>query len=95
MADNLEDLIRGLAARGELSHISLVGPTDVKRKKFRAAFAMSSKFGVSFAEHEDPVEAIRIACTTAKMKPQRQPSHRETITVEPTAAEVTDVDDLM
>jgi hypothetical protein len=95
MADNLEDIIRGLATRGELSHISLLP----SRGGFRASFTMCSKFGVSFAEHKDPVEAIRIACTTAKMKPQRQPSHRETVTVEaaplPELASAAEVDDLM
>jgi hypothetical protein len=62
----LETIIRDLAARGELSHISLTPSSD--GKKWRGSFTMCSKYGVSFGEDKDPIEALRIACTTAKMK---------------------------
>jgi hypothetical protein len=69
MAQSLEDVLRDLAKRGEISHISLA-PSQNGRQ-WRASFAMCSKFGVSFAEDADPAKAIILACTTAKMKPQR------------------------
>lgn len=69
MSKNLEEVIRELAARGEISHISLV-PSQ-KGEKWRGSFAMCSKFGISFAEDADPVVALTMAMTTAKMKPAR------------------------
>jgi len=68
MAQTVDDVLRDLAKRGEISHISLVPSQN--GKLWRASFAMSSKFGVSFAEDADPARAIIIACTTAKMKPR-------------------------
>lgn len=75
---NLEEVLRDLAERGELNHLS-IGPSQKlgetwaagrgKPTMFRAEFAMCSKFGLSFAEDPDPVKAIVLACTTAKMKP--------------------------
>ena len=88
---NLEDVIRDLAARGELNHISLSGPSS-NSKKFRASFAMCSKFGISFGEDEDPVKAVMLACTTAKMKPQRTPSHRPAPTLELQAERIAEKD---
>jgi hypothetical protein len=69
MSQSLEDTLRDLAKRGEISHIS-VAPSQ-NGKKFRASFTCCSKFGISFAEDDDPAKAIMLACTTAKMKPQR------------------------
>lgn len=92
MSKNLEDVIRELAARGEISHFSLV-PSQ-KGKLWRGTFAMCSKFGVSFAEDVDPVVALTMALTTAKMKPARTPIRdqdlvptipQETVEVEPEA----------
>jgi len=66
MSDNLETKLRDLARAGEISHISLTPSQG--GKAFRAAFAMCSRFGFSFAEDPDPVKAIMIALTTAKTK---------------------------
>lgn len=63
---SLEDTLRHLASRGEISHISLA-PSQ-KGKLWRASFAMCSKFGVSYAEDADPATAIILACNTAKLK---------------------------
>lgn len=63
---SLEDTIRDLAARGEISHISLVPSQN--GKLFRASFAPCSVFGVVFAEDVDPVKALVKACTEAKIK---------------------------
>ncbi len=65
----LEDTIRDLAKRGEISHISLVPSQG--GKTWRATFAMCRHFGVSFAEDADPVKAVLLALTTAKLKKPR------------------------
>lgn len=65
---NLEAVLRDLAARGELSHISLTPSQN--GKMWRGSFTMCSKFGVSFGEDADPAQALILACTTAKMKPR-------------------------
>lgn len=76
MTQTLDTVLRDLAKRGELTHISVVPSQN--GKTFRASFAMSSKFGISFAEDPDPAQAIMLACTTAKMKPApREPQHIE------------------
>jgi hypothetical protein len=62
----LEETIQWLAARGEISHISLTPNT--KGTGWRASFAMCSKFGVSHAEDADPCKAIQLACDRAKIK---------------------------
>lgn len=91
---NLEDVIRDLAKRGELNHISLTPSRN--GKMWRASFAMCSGFGISFAEDPDPVKAIIVACTTAKMKPQRAPKRSTLIEHEPAPAATEDeVDALM
>jgi hypothetical protein len=94
---NLEETIRDLAARGELSHISL-SPSQ-NGKLWRASFTMCSKFGVSFGEDEDPIKALMLACTTAKMAPRHVGKHSPIIDHNPhevSAPPVTeDVEDLM
>jgi hypothetical protein len=66
---NLEEVLRDLAKRGEISHISLVPSQN--GKLWRASFAMCSHFGISFAEDADPAKAIILACTSAKLKKPR------------------------
>ena len=80
---NLEDVLRDLAARGEISHISLTPSQD--GKMWRASFAMCSVFGISFAEDADPVNAIVLACTTARLKKSRA-SVKSSVEVVPAAA---------
>lgn len=63
---SLEDTIHDLVRAGELSYISVAPSQD--GKKFRAVFAMCSKFGNSFAEDADPVKAILLAISTVKTK---------------------------
>ena len=66
---SLEDTLRDIAARGELSHLSLAPSQG--GKMWRASFAMCSHFGVSFAEDADPAPAIILALTSAKLKRPR------------------------
>jgi hypothetical protein len=86
---NLEEIIHDLAARGELTHLSVV-PSQNGRK-WRASFAMASKYGISFAEDADPVRALILACTTAKMKARRKEKGSMLIQHEP-APTTTDED---
>jgi hypothetical protein len=69
MTQTLEDTLRDIVARGELSHLSLAPSQG--GKMWRASFAMCSHFGVSFAEDKDPVQAIIVALTSAKLKKPR------------------------
>jgi hypothetical protein len=73
---SLDDVLRDIAARGELSHISLAPSQN--GKLWRASFAMCSHWGVSFAEDADPAKALILACTSAKLK-----KPRTTITLKP------------
>src|ERR1700679_3690449 len=60
----LEDLIRNLAARGEISSIGLYfSPTE---GKWVATFALCSKFGLTSVAHVDPCEALRLALSATK-----------------------------
>ncbi len=63
---NLEDLIRELAKRGELSNISI--SRNGSNTSWRASFTPCSAFGVSYAEDKDPVKAIMVACDAAKIR---------------------------
>jgi hypothetical protein len=78
MTQTVDDVLRDLAKRGEISHISLTPSQD--GKLWRASFAMCSRFGVTFAEDADPAKAIILACTTAKMKPK--PRVKRPVTIE-------------
>lgn len=64
----LEAKIRELATRGEISHISLSPSRN--GTMWRGSYAMCSTFGVSFAEDPDPVKALLLSMTTAKLKPR-------------------------
>lgn len=62
---NLEEVIRDLAARGELTHLSLTP----RGKGFSASFgAASPAGGYGFGEAADPVDAILNAIETVKLK---------------------------
>ena len=104
LTPTLEQTIRDLAARGEISDLSL--SMNPSHTKWRACFVPCSTFGQSFAEDVDPVKALMLAMSTAKLsskKPRvRNDPHVEsipqkTIVVEnTTSAEVDDgVDALM
>lgn len=63
---NLEDTIRDLATRGELTHLSLA--PNQSGPGWRASFAPASHFGVCFGGDLDPVKAILLAVDGAKLK---------------------------
>lgn len=71
----LEDAIRNLAQRGEISHISLTPSQN--GKKWRGSYSMCSKFGTSFSEDEDPCKALLLCLTTGSVK-ARAPTKRDT-----------------
>lgn len=65
---NLEEIIQERAARGELSHLSLVASFAPRGNgvKWRAVFrGASAGIHGEHAEADDPVEALREAITTA------------------------------
>lgn len=70
---DLEDLIRDVAARGELTHLSLA-PRKIERgeNKFvngwSATFAPASVMGNTFAEDVDPVVALKQCIEDAKLR---------------------------
>jgi hypothetical protein len=86
----LDETLRALAKRGEISHISLAPSQN--GKMWRGAFAMCSKYGVSFAEDADPVQALMLACTTAKMKPRRAEKQPHVLNQTAELVSETDVD---
>jgi hypothetical protein len=65
----LEETIRQLAARGEISNISLA--MNGSHTRWRACFVPCSTFGQSFAEDEDPIKALMTALTTVKLKTRK------------------------
>ncbi len=75
MTPTLEETIRGLAARGEISDLSL--SMNSSHTKWRACYVPCSQFGQSFAEDLDPIKAIMMALTTIKLKSKRAPTDRE------------------
>lgn len=101
MPTSLEQTIRDLAARGEISDISL--SMNATHTKWRACFVPCSVFGQSFAEDVDPVKALLLALSSTKLasKKPRNPRVKsipqDTIVVEnTTSAEVDDgIDALM
>lgn len=80
----LEDTIRDLAKRGEISHFSLTPSQE--GKKWRASFTMCSHFGVSFSEDTDPVQALMLAFTSAKLRKPRVKIDLKATEVETTIA---------
>jgi hypothetical protein len=72
LTPTLEDTIRELAARGEISDIGL--SMNSTYTKWRASFTPCSKFGVSYAEDEDPVKALQLALTSAHLRKPRSGS---------------------
>lgn len=67
---NLEDIIRALAANGELTHLSLTptagkGPGNIG---WAASYSPASRWANGFGKHEtDPVEAIKMAINDERM----------------------------
>lgn len=86
----LENKIRELAARGEISDIGL--SRNGTNTKWRASFVPCSTFGISYAEDDDPVKALILAFG-AKLKSRKLPRLRDELeTVE--ATDVTPPTDL-
>ena len=68
----LEDRLRALAAKGELTHISLTPRHDGKKfLGWAASYAPATGWGPGFALDADPVTAILMAIES--WKPARKP----------------------
>lgn len=63
----LEEKIRGLAAKGELVHISLVAKDGL----FYANYAPASASGYAQGSHADPIAALEAAFDSSPVKPKR------------------------
>jgi hypothetical protein len=61
MAKSLEDMLRDLAARGELSYLSIIPSPG----GFEATYSPASKFGHVFARDADPATALMLALKNA------------------------------
>lgn len=89
---DLETTLHDLAARGDITHLSLVPSQD--GKLWRACYAPASVFGHTFAEDKDPVKAIMMAFKTTKLK-SRAPRMRdepETINALSAAPDITKIE---
>lgn len=62
----LEETIRALAGRGDISDIGLT--MNPSHTKWRAHFAPTKKFSVAYAEDEDPVKALLLALGSVRVK---------------------------
>ena len=69
----LEDMIRQLAERGELTHLSLAARDGV----FYANYAPASTSGYARTSDADPVEALKSALKEAPVR-FKTPRHRDT-----------------
>lgn len=76
MTTPLEDKIRELIGRGEMTHFSLAPTPDGKR--WKAAYSPSSVFGNSIAEDADPIKALMSAFDGIKLKRRASPSLKPT-----------------
>lgn len=73
---DLDQTIRDLAARGEISHISLTARHEgTKQIGWHASFSPAGTYGVTTAEGSDPIEVLIAALTSAKLK-RRSPPHK-------------------
>lgn len=98
MSENLEALIRDLAKRGELTHLSL-SPRMIERGQKKVAgwgaiFAPASNFGNTFGEDTDPVEALKSAINDAKLRRKPEFADGEGAKVRPAKASPEPADDL-
>lgn len=62
----LEEILKDCAARGELTHVSVTA--NPSGKSFTCSYAAASQFGINFATSDCPVEAIREAISTMKLR---------------------------
>lgn len=83
---DLETLIREFAGRGEITHISL----SPRGKGWAASYSPASVFGVSFAEHADPVEALKEAMTNIKLRRKSPKATKPTKEPDPEAPALED-----
>lgn len=70
---SIEDKIRGLAAKGEITHLSLVCKDGI----FYARFAAASINGYASAEHKDPITALENVFAASPAKPKRVSKPKE------------------
>lgn len=68
----LEELIRDMAQRGELTHLSLSPVHDGKKHTWAASFCAASPIGgYTFILDDDPAEALCRAITETKLRKRK------------------------
>lgn len=82
MTATLETKLRELAARGEITHLSLVP----RGSKWEATFAPASTFGITIVQHADPVTALTAALENTKLKRRSTAGLKPTSEPEPVSA---------
>ena len=78
----LEEQLRDCAKRGELNYLSII-PT---RNGFSVTYAPATNCAHSFADHADPVEAMKAAI--AGWKPAKRSRAEPKVVAEPADAEM-------
>lgn len=68
-AVNLEEHIRRLAAKGELTHLSVIPSAG----GWSATYAAATSFGRTHAQHTDPVEALLAVLNQKENGPRKKP----------------------
>ncbi len=69
---NLEELIRDMAERGELTHLSISPVHNGKKVTWAVSFCAASPInGYTFILDDDPVDAMMRAITETKLKKRR------------------------
>ncbi len=75
---NLEAMIRDMAARGELTHLSLSPIHDSKKPMWAVSFCAASPInGYTFILDPDPVDAMCRAIAETKLKRGRKNENRK------------------
>jgi hypothetical protein len=97
---SLEEAIRDLAKRGEITHLSLHSKHGPGPTVWAASFSPATSMGNSYAESRDPVEALLEAFEGIKLRRRApakvdKPSDPHATTPEPAPAPVDDLADIL
>jgi len=82
----LEEQLRDCARRGELNYLSVIPRDPRKGGGFSVTYSPATNCAHSFAEHGDPVEAMKAAI--AGWKPAKRSRAEPKVVAEPADAEM-------
>lgn len=89
---NLEDAIRDLVSRGELTHFSIAPRVNGKFKGWAASVSPATGFGNAYAEDPDPIKAALDAIEQIKARRPRAKSEPAAAAPTPAKAAAPEVD---